>query len=239
MKAHERHHLKQNEFARTLARVVAAASDNSQRVVMLIGAVVVVAVLVGGWFWYTKRQADAAGAALGEAMSIVNAPIVPPPTLPGATQAAGTYPTEAARQEAAIAALERVASEYGSTEAGLAARVQLAAAYLRAGRGADAEREFRQVADAGSDLYSAPARLGVAEALAAQSKYDEAIALLNEVAGDRTGRLPIDGVLMQLARTAEKAGRTEDARAAYRRVVDEFPESLYVPEARQQLTLIG
>ena len=239
MKAHERHQLKRNDFAQTLARVVAAASENSQRALLLVVGVVAIAAIVGGYFWWSKRQADQAGAMLGEAMAIVNAPVVPAPTLPGATQAAGTYPTEAARQEAAIAALQGVASEYGSTDAGLTARVELAATYLRAGRAADAEREFRQVADAGSPLYSAPARLGVAEALVAQSKFDEAIAVLNELSGDRTGPLPVDGILMQLARTCVKAGKTDEARAAYRRIVDEFPESFYVPEARQQLTLLG
>ena len=47
--------------------------------------------------------------------------------------------------------------------------------------------------------------------------------------------LPVDGVLMELARACLKAGKTQDARAAFKRVVDEFPESSYVAEARQQL----
>jgi TolA-binding protein len=81
--------------------------------------------------------------------------------------------------------------------------------------------------------------MGVAEALAAQSKYEQAIQVLTELSGDRNGPLPVDGVLMQLARTCAKAGKTQDARAAYKRIVDEFPESGYVPEARQQLTLLG
>jgi TolA-binding protein len=239
VKAQERHQLKQNDFARTAARVVETVSENRQHVLMTVAAVVVAAALVGGYFWWTKRAADRAGAMLGEAMAVVEAPVVPAPTLPGATQAAGTFPTEAARQEAALQALQRVTNEYGSTEAGLAARYQLGALFLRAGRAADAEAAFRAVADAGSDLYSPSARMGVAEALVAQSKFDEAIQVLTQLSGDRDGMLPIDGVLMQLARTCARAGKTQDARAAYKRIVDEFPESGYVAEARRQLTLLG
>jgi TolA-binding protein len=239
VKAHERHQLKQNEFARTTARVVEVVSENRQRTLATALVVAAIAAAVGGYFWWSKRSADRAGAMLGEATAIVEAPIVPAPTLPGASQQPGTYPTEAARRDAAIQALQRVAAEYGSTDAGLAARFQLGGLFLGAGRAADAETAFRDVADAGSSLYSPSARMGVAEALAAQSKYEQAIQVLTELSGDRNGPLPVDGVLMQLARTCAKAGKTQDARAAYKRIVDEFPESGYVPEARQQLTLLG
>ena len=56
---------------------------------------------------------------------------------------------------------------------------------------------------------------------------------------DRDGMLPVDGVLMQLARAYEKAGKAAEARTAYKRVVDEFPDSLYVPAARTELTRLG
>jgi outer membrane protein assembly factor BamD (BamD/ComL family) len=44
---------------------------------------------------------------------------------------------------------------------------------------------------------------------------------------------------MQLARTYAKAGKASEARAAFKRVVDEFPDSNFVTEARQQMTVLG
>ena len=44
---------------------------------------------------------------------------------------------------------------------------------------------------------------------------------------------------MQLAETYVKAGKRSDARAAYRRVVDEFPESVYIEEARRQVAALN
>ena len=61
---------------------------------------------------------------------------------------------------------------------------------------------------------------------------------MNETA-EREGMLPVDRILMQPAQTCLKAGKTQEARAAFKRVVDEFPDSNFVAEARQQLTNIG
>ena len=115
MKAKERHHLKQNEFAATTARVVETISANRDRAVIWLIVVAVIVAVGGGYLYWQKRTRDQAGMRFGIAMAILRAPIAPAPTLPGATQAAGTYPTEQARHEAALKAFEDVAREFAST----------------------------------------------------------------------------------------------------------------------------
>ena len=240
MKAEERHHLKQNEFAVTAAKVAGTMSANRDRVVMGAIAVVVVAGLVGGYLYWTKRTNDQASGRLGQAMAIAQAQIVPAPTLPGATQPAGTYPTEQARDEAAVKAFQDVAAAYGSTPAGIAAQYHAATSLMGLGRATEAEQKFRDVtAKGGSSIYASMAKMGLVTALVGQSKYDDAIATLNTLSGDRDGAIPIDGVLMELARTYVKAGKPQDARAAFKRVVDEFPQSSYSADARQQLAQLN
>jgi outer membrane protein assembly factor BamD (BamD/ComL family) len=51
--------------------------------------------------------------------------------------------------------------------------------------------------------------------------------------------MPVDGVLMQLASAEQQAGKTADARATYKRVVDEFPDSAYVTDAQQQIAALN
>ena len=58
------------------------------------------AVLASGYFWWKGRAEEQSGSLLGVAMTVYQAPIVPPSSVPGATQAAGSYPTEKARAEA-------------------------------------------------------------------------------------------------------------------------------------------
>ena len=58
-------------------------------------------------------------------------------------------------------------------------------------------------------------------------------------AAQRDGVVPVDSVLMELARAYVKAGKPTEARAAFKRVVDEFPESTHVTEARTQMTSLS
>ena len=240
MKAQQRHQLKQNEVARTAARAVETFTEHRDRIMTITVIVLLVAAVAGGWFYWRKRTNDKAGAMLGVALTITNSPIVPAPTIPGATQAPGTYPSDRARQEASLKAFQDVATAYPSTAAGLAAQYHVGASLLLLERFPEAEKVFADVAArAGSSVYGPMAKMGRAEALAGESKYDDAIKVLTDLSADRDGALPVDGVLNELARACVKAGKKAEARAAFKRIVDEFPESVYGPDARQQLAALN
>ncbi len=238
MKAKERHHLKQNEFAVTAGRVLATLSEHQRRVRLILLGVLVIVIAVAVVMSVRGRREDRAGEQLGIALAMLDATIAPAPTIPGATQAANTFPTEQARAEAALAAFQRVAEEFPSTDAGLAARYHAAGELLSLGRTTDAVAAYEDVANraGGSSVYGPMARLGLAQARAAAGQHDEAIKTLTDLSGERDGALPLDGVLMQLARVSLQAGKPDEARAALRRVVDEFPESGYAADAQQQLS---
>jgi TolA-binding protein len=240
MKAQERHHLKQNEFVQAAIRLADTFTVHRDRIIVGAAVGIVLIAVVGGYFWWQKRTSDRAGAMLGRAMAVAQAQIAPAPTVPGATQLPGTYPTEAARETAALQAFQEVALTYPTTSAGIAARYHAAALLLDAGRLPEAEQGFRDALAAGAGtFYESMAKLGLASALAGQNKSDDAIKLLTDLSGNRDGALPVDAVLMELARTCLKAGKTADARAAFKRVVDEFPESSFVADARQRLTALN
>ena len=240
MKAKERHDLKQNEFAETTVHALGWVSAHRSNVVVIGVAAVAVLAVIGGYMWWQRTTADRAGALLGTARAVAQSPIAPAPTVPGAAQQAGTFPDEAARLDAALTAYERVTTQYPGSDAALTAQYAMAALLLDAGRAAEALEKFDQVAaDAGRSFYGPLARLGRGQALVALGKFDDAIALFTELSADRTSELPLDGVLIQLARASARAGRTDDARAAFKRIVDEFPASTYASEARQELARLG
>lgn len=240
MKAKERRQLKQNDFAVTAMRVAAALTENRSRLTAVLVALVLVITTAGGYFWWRTRQANEAGALLGIAVATARAQIAPASTLPGAGQVQGTFPTPEARREAAIAAFTEVITRYESTSAAIEATYHRAGELRDDGQLADAERDYRAVmADADRTVYGPMATLGLAETLIAQGKTDEGLQVLADLAARRDGTLPTDALLVQLGRANLEAGRTAEARAAFRRVVDEFPESAYGPEARQQLTALN
>lgn len=240
MKAGERHHLKTNEFAVRLARATELAATHRDRIKIAVLAILVVILGVVGYSWYRGNTTDKAEALLGAAMTIYQAPIVPAPTVPGATQQEGTYPTETARSEAALASFQKIIEDYPSTSAAVAARYHRACALMALGRLDEAGQGFQAAAEAaGSSVFGPMSKMGHASALVAAKQFDKGLPIFEALAADRDGILPVDGVLMQLARAYAEAGKTAEARTAYKRVVDEFPESNYVGQARQEMVNLG
>ena len=241
MKSQQRHQLKQNDFAATVGRLTTTVRDQRDRVMLM--AIVVIAVLGAGlgYYFWSKHSSERAGADFAAAMSVAESQIAPAPTVPGAKQAAGTFSTAKARQEAALQAFQQVATAHRSTPDGLAASYQAASILFALGRLPEAEKAYQDVvARAGaSSIYGPTARMGLAETLTSEGQYDRAIKEYADLAAQRDGLLPVDGVLVQLARAYLKAGKTNEARATFKRVVDEFPSSAFVGEARTQMALLG
>jgi hypothetical protein len=241
MKSTERHKLKQNEFERTVAQARQAVVDRQSEITTSLVALAVVLVVIGGYFGFRASRNAKATTLLASALAVAEAPVVPPPPpAPGSAppiQAPGTYRTERERAEAAVPKLQAAADAYPNTEAGITARFRLAAALAELGRHAEAEQRYQEVVDKSSsrDIYHYTAQLGVGEARLAEGKAADAVSTFQALATDTNSRLPVDGVLMQLGRAALVAGKREDASRAFNRVVDEFPQSLYVTEAKEKL----
>lgn len=241
MKSTERHKLKENDFAHTVARTREMVDQRRKEVLVIVIAVIAVAAVIGGYLAWRASRDGKAEALLASALAVAEAPVyTPPPPAPGSpppVQPPGTFRTERERLDAALPRLQAAADAYPDTEAGITARFHLAATLAELGRYAEAEQRYQEVIQkAGSkSLYRQTARLGLGEAQLAQGKGEAAIATFKELSTDANSPLPVDGVLMQLGRAALVAGKSDEATRAFTRVVDEFPQSLYVSEARDKL----
>src|SRR6516164_8880966 len=102
MKRTERHHLKENEL-QTLALQARELFDERRREANIVGACVAIIIVFGGGYFLWREHVQAqASALLAQAMAVQEARVSTPGTaaIPGTP---GTYPTERARLEAAIA----------------------------------------------------------------------------------------------------------------------------------------
>ena len=238
MKRTERHHLKENELEilTRQAREMIAARQREVTAGIIVAAVIGVAAL--GYFLWHDRVEGRAHAMLADAMVVQDARVVPPaaPGTPPPQPTPGTYPSEQAKLEAALAKFKATADAYPGTDAGLYARYQQGATFLALNRPADATSCYEDVIKrAGNRIYGQMARLGVAEAQARAGKYDQAINGFKELAQRKDGPLPVDGILMQLGRTYLEAGKTADAQQTFNRLVQEYPDSPYNTEAKREL----
>lgn len=243
MKRIERKHLKENELAHTL-RVAREYIEPRQRAITNVAIFVVVAVLaiIGIGVW-RQGASGASEQALAQAMVALNAQVVPAGVagaegVPAAAQlgATGTFATEEAKLNAAVPKLKAAADGYPSTPAGIQARYHLAGALAALGRHTEAITAFDEVVQrAGEDsLYGRMARLGKADAQARAGQIDAAIETWKGMASEGDD-LPVDAILMQLARAYVQKGNTEEARKTFNEIVDKHPNSPYLAQAREEL----
>jgi predicted negative regulator of RcsB-dependent stress response len=244
MKRIERKHLKENELAQTLG-TARDFIEPRKRALTTLGVVLVIAVLaVAGISIWRERSKTASEQALAEAMVALNAPVVPAGVagaegVPAAAQigATGTFATEEAKLAVAVPKLKAAADAHPGTAAGIQARYHLAGALAALGRNDEAIAAFEDVAArTGADsLYGRMARLGKADAQARSGKLDAAIETWKGMAAESSDDMPVDAILMELARAYVQKGNREEARKTFTEIVDKHPNSPYSPEAREEL----
>ncbi|HZJ32744.1 MAG TPA: tetratricopeptide repeat protein [Vicinamibacterales bacterium] len=244
MKRIERKHLKEDELAHTL-RVAREFVEPRQQLLKQVGlaAIVVLVIVVAYGFW--RERTDSRGQKeLAEAMVALNAEVVPVGVqgadgVPAAASlgATGTFATEEAKLNAALPKLKAAADAYPSSPAGIQARYHMAGALTALGRHAEAINTFDEVIkEAGeTSLYGQMAVMGKADAQSKGGQVDAAIGTLKGLAANAGSALPVDAVLMELARAYVQKGSRDDARKTFTEIVDKHPQSPYITEARAEL----
>jgi tetratricopeptide (TPR) repeat protein len=244
MKNTERKHLKENELAHTLVAAQSFLEGRGRGLALAIGGLVIVGLAVLGVNAMRGRGSAQADQLLSEAMVALNARVVPvgaqgEDDVPAAASigATGTFRTEAEKLTAAVPKLKAAADAFPDAEAGIQARYHMAGALASLGRHADAMAAFDEVtAKAGRDsLVGRMARLGKADAQAKSGQVDAAITTWKELATQSSADLPVDAILMELARAYVQQGKTEEARKTFTEIVEQHPTSPYTADARQEL----
>ena len=98
MKSIERHKLKENEFARTVAHTREVLEAQKRTITMALTALVVVLAGIGGYVWWRQARDSGANEMLASAIAVYDAPVVPitapAPGSPAPLPQAGTFTTE-------------------------------------------------------------------------------------------------------------------------------------------------
>jgi len=240
MKSNERHKLKENEFAHTIAQAREVLDARKRTLTTALLALAVAVVAVGGFVWWRSAKDVKANEMLASAIAVYDSPVVPlaapAPGSPAPLPQPGTFTTDQERLQAALPKFREAATKFPNSTPGLVAKFHLAGILSALGQYAEAEQNYQDVISRGSgSIYSRTAKLGLADAQVAQGKYEPAIALYTEMSRDTTSQIPVDSVMMQLGRAYARAGRKEEAARTFDRVVQEFPTSIYAADAKREL----
>jgi len=242
MKHSEKEHLKENEVAHALVAASETFGQNRTQILAIGGAILALLVAVGGYLTWQRNKDAVVSGLLADAMVVYEAPVQAPapPGMEGGTgvpaQAPGTYPTEKAKLEAALPKFLAAADSSPASTPGRLARLNAASVLVALGRFDEAKTHYAQLT-AGNDIVARGAALGKAQAEIRAGQYDPAIEGLKALSTATTG-MPVDGVLMELARAYRGAGKIDDARKTLTEIVEKHAESPFATEARAELDKI-
>ncbi len=230
-----REDLKRNELGEAVEAGMSFAETHLRVILGIVVGVVVAAVAVwAAWAWRGSRI-EAASEALGEAQRVAAGEIVASGAKPEDPRTP-SFTSVRERDEKARALFAAIVERYGNAGPALASRLRLAEMAFAAGDRAEARQHYERVIAAGDDnALAATASLGLAALDRAEGRTSEGIARLQHDLANGRGPLPADVLLAELARTQEAAGQPADARATWRRLVDEHPQSAWAAEGRERL----
>ena len=228
MKHSEKEHLKENEVAQALL----AANQYRTQLLAIAGGILVLLVAIGGFVTWQRNKDSAVSALLADAMVVYESPVQAP--TPGEPQAPGTFATEKEKLEAALPKFMAAYESSPASTPGRLARLNAAAALVGLGRYDEARSHYEQLAT-GTDLVASGAALGQAQALARAGQYGPAIEALKTLSAQTATPLPVDGILMELARAYRASGQTDDARKTLQEIVEKHADSPFAAEAHTEI----
>jgi len=245
MKRAERQHLRENKLAIAVTSFQGFLLEKQRQIIT--GLAIALVLLAGAAYSFILKQQtkSAAQQMFGEAMVVLGAPVQPPipeieeseevSGLP-AFQAPGTYPTEDAKREEALQRLQQVVDAYPETNAGIQAAYHLAGTLATLNKFEEALLAYEVVIErTGESLYGRMARLGKGNTHVLLEQYESAIEVYSQLLELSDSGVPIDAVLLKLARTYQAAGNTNEAQETFSRIVHEYPASPYSSEARKEM----
>jgi tetratricopeptide (TPR) repeat protein len=214
-----------------------------KQIVILVVALLAVAFVPLLLRELSERAQHRAEGALGQALIPVIRPVAEPGQTPPADlpEAQKPFATQGEKDEAIVAALTGLRSEYGGTRSATTAALPLAQALYQLGRYDDALRaygEFIQEAPK-DDLLRATALEGQGYAYEAKGKLDEALRSYDALSRlEKTDFL--DGMgLFHRARILILQGKKEEAAKALSEIPGAFPNSAAARMATERMNLLA
>ena len=202
--------LKQDKFRDTTfdayGRLSHRFEGRGRALLYAVGAAVALVALLLAFNWWRERRADAARHALGKAIEIAEAPVTPTPE---PNQTGPTFKDERERAQKAVEAFQKVQGDYGSPYSEIA-RYFAAANLLTVDRPKGLS-ELEALAKGGDGEVAGRSKFALAQAREADSQYDAAAALYQELLNDKNRAVTENAVKMRLASVYEKQGKRDEA----------------------------
>jgi predicted negative regulator of RcsB-dependent stress response len=191
-----RKELKTDKFALEVEHTVTFFEEHQKLIIRYAALALAVIVLIVAYSMYASRQHSKRQELLFRAIQIQEAPVGPP--TPG--QVARSFPTQEVKDEVALKAFADVQSLYPGTTEGEIALYYLGAIKADQGKLAEAEKNFKEVADKADDKYASLAKLSLAAIYFGDGRTDQGEAVLRDLMAHPTSFVSKEQASITLAR---------------------------------------
>ena len=235
MDRQHRKELKHDKFVDEVGSLTTRAKEN-QRLLVTITAVVVALALIGyGVYFYGSNREQKAQAALGDAITAIDSPLIQPGTPNPSPDA--KYKTDQERTAAAETMFREVQKSYSGTKAADVANIYLARIAASKGDVATARKLLSDfISDHPKHLLVGAARYSLYQLRIANGEAPQVTVELNaELAKTTDQVLPPDTLLALLAQAYDAQGNSEKSKETYRRIATQFPDSPYAVDAQRRV----
>ena len=168
--------LKHDRFAEEVSHSVEYVGEHKRQFELYGGAAVVLVLAIAGFWYYSNQQHLKRQEELKEALRIQDGAVGA-----GQTEFLKTFPTQEAKDKAAIEAFTKLATSYPSKDEGVIARYYLGVVSADQGKFQEAEKHFLQAVDRGDKNYSSLAKLALTQIYQHMNKTADAEKLLREL----------------------------------------------------------
>jgi predicted negative regulator of RcsB-dependent stress response len=215
MKKKEKEHLKADPFVNFFEKTWTFYKNNRRSIFLGGGAAVLVVILLLAFFLFRNLSSAGENKLYAEAFRIQTA-------------------TDMSVDQK-IAKLQEMNFRNGISASG---RLFLAALLYEKGDLAKAETVLKEMPGSSVDMVNDEKQTLYARVLAAEGKISEAEAVLQRLLADQETAMAKDLILMQLAKMRIKDGRKEEADAALKQLLSEYPDTPSASEAQGLLSSV-
>jgi len=211
--------IKQDKLVTTWFKVNDWLRQHTREVVMIVGGVALVIGLLIFFNWMKTSDEQNAAEKLAQARAEYNK----------------------SNYTAAIPILEKLVSEYGGSQSTGMAMIYLANAYMHTKDYANAEKYYNKYLDDGDNdpILAISAAFGVAATYEERGEFAKAATLYDKAANEYDASYRAPQLLMSAARCYKQANQAEPARRALQKLIDKYPKSNLVEDAKLLLAETG
>ena len=230
-----KHDIKHDRFVEDVGSAYGYVAKNRSRLLGIAAIAVVATALLVGYSLYRAGQRQKAEQRLAEAIAIMETPVAMTsgvdPNNPSATQ----FKTEQEKHGKAEPIFAEIVDKYSGSDPADVANLYLARILASKGDVAGARPKLEAFVDEHDDhVLASSAKYSLYELRLASGESQALVTELEKEIADENSLIPQDAALALLARAYEASGNDAKAKEAYRRIINEFPDSAYTLDAQRK-----